>query len=247
MSSSSNREAPRKGLLANLFTTKLVFWVAALLMCGADLWSKDWAQDRFGITALDESNLEAGIEKRLGEYDRANDLEIEAWPGVLHFKWAENKGAAFSLANGHWGFLIGVGLLTLGVLLWFVSKVPANAVFSLVLLGFIAGGAVGNLYDRITYRSLDQRSSVDGAKNPGFLEPIPAVRDFLYWPFDIPVYSTWGVTDEQRERGVSRKWPIFNIADIGVTGGVAGLLLISLFAREERKPEVEDEARATAS
>lgn len=226
---SSAIDETRRTWWQRIIADKWLFWLVALVLGGADLVTKDWAQERFGITDLDETNLEASIEGRLAEYRAAHSEEIEYWPGLLHFRWAENKGAAFSLFSGKWYFLLPLGFLTLGLLLGFVYRLPRNAWFSLILLGAITGGAVGNLYDRVVFRAVDLRQTIDGEDNPGFREPIPAVRDFMYWPFDIPVYSTWGLEEDAIDSGRTRKWPIFNIADIGVTGGVIGLVLLSLF------------------
>ncbi len=70
------------------------------------------------------------------------------WPGILHFTYAENRGAAFSWFDGHidmlkWvSLIVSVALIALGL---FSKKLPRWEQWG---YGFILGGAMGNGIDR---------------------------------------------------------------------------------------------------
>lgn len=76
-------------------------------------------------------------------------------PGVLDLRIAENRGAAFSIFSGSSEpvrklFLIVLPVLVvLGIFLYSFKNRPSPPVQ--LSLGLIAGGALGNLYDRIIY------------------------------------------------------------------------------------------------
>ncbi|MDO9491885.1 signal peptidase II [Acetobacterium sp.] len=72
-------------------------------------------------------------------------------PGVFHLTYVENTGAAFSLFTNMQIFLIILTLVFIGVLIYFLIKIPnikENRVIN-VALSFIIGGAAGNLLDRL--------------------------------------------------------------------------------------------------
>jgi signal peptidase II len=66
--------------------------------------------------------------------------------GSLRFRLVENTGSAFSLGTG-WGPLLGVVAAVMAVILLRASHRSSRAVA--VVLGLVAGGAVGNLVDRV--------------------------------------------------------------------------------------------------
>lgn len=69
--------------------------------------------------------------------------------GVLHFTYAENKGAAFSiLQNQRWLF-ISLTVVVCAVIVYAVFARPNMSLMLKISLGLILGGAVGNLIDRI--------------------------------------------------------------------------------------------------
>jgi lipoprotein signal peptidase len=72
---------------------------------------------------------------------------------VLNLTWVENRGITFGLLNGAGGFgpvlLTGLALAVvtaLGVWLWRAERVTVAAA-----LGAVAGGAVGNVIDRLRF------------------------------------------------------------------------------------------------
>ena len=73
-------------------------------------------------------------------------------PGYLALQYAENPGSAFGMLRSVPGsryILIGIGVLAL-VLVWtIIRKVDRGQKVADVAFGLVAGGAVGNLVDRI--------------------------------------------------------------------------------------------------
>ena len=114
--------------------------------------------------------------------------DVEVLP-FLDFTNVHNEGIAFGLAAGGGALLIALTLFALtliGVL--FARNAERPGIW--VAMGLLAGGAFGNLADRIR---------------------IDSVTDFIELPF----------------------WPAFNLADIAIVLGVAGLALVFMEEREE--------------
>lgn len=68
--------------------------------------------------------------------------------GPLEFTLTHNRGVAFGLAGGAGAPLVLVTLFALGVVLYLFSRNPARPSMW-VAVGLLAGGAVGNLVDRV--------------------------------------------------------------------------------------------------
>ena len=80
--------------------------------------------------------------------------KIEVVAGFFYLTHVRNPGAAFGLfasAPATWrlGFFIGISLRALGIVVSFFRKLAPGDRLSSLALGFIAGGALGNLIDRI--------------------------------------------------------------------------------------------------
>ncbi|MBQ3055319.1 MAG: signal peptidase II [Oscillospiraceae bacterium] len=69
--------------------------------------------------------------------------------GVLHWTYAENTGAAFSMLSGQRFFLILIPLLVCAVLLCLLLSKRVSHPLGHWALVFLLGGAVGNLIDRV--------------------------------------------------------------------------------------------------
>lgn len=72
-------------------------------------------------------------------------------PNVFHLTYAENTGAAFSLLTNMQIFLIIMTLVFIGVLIYFLIKIPNTKENRIIntSLACIIGGASGNLLDRL--------------------------------------------------------------------------------------------------
>ena len=70
--------------------------------------------------------------------------------GPLKLTQSHNEGVAFGLANGGGILLVAITLVALGVVLWLFSRDPTRPGMW-VATGLLAGGALGNLVDRIRH------------------------------------------------------------------------------------------------
>lgn len=72
-------------------------------------------------------------------------------PGVFHFTYVQNTGAAFSLFAGGGGWLRWLSLLvSLGLMAW-ATLGPRFSRWEQVGYGFVLGGAIGNGIDRFLH------------------------------------------------------------------------------------------------
>jgi signal peptidase II len=68
---------------------------------------------------------------------------------IFHLTLVKNSGAAFGILPNQRPFLIVIGLLVLGLILYFIKKTPKSDYLMLSSLSLILGGSLSNLYDRI--------------------------------------------------------------------------------------------------
>jgi len=78
----------------------------------------------------------------------------EIIPGLFNFTYLTNKGAAFGLLNGNYGawrqiFFVAIAVIALIVLIIALRQLREQGWIYGVALGLIAGGAAGNLLDRL--------------------------------------------------------------------------------------------------
>lgn len=115
-------------------------------------------------------------------------------PGFMRFEFVANRGASFGMGEG---FGLAFAALAIAVVLgigWYVRTARLMSKVELVGLAMVAGGAIGNMIDRLAN---------------GY------VTDFLCTEFI--------------------NFPVFNIADIGITCGVAIALVGFLFLSPANK------------
>lgn len=75
-------------------------------------------------------------------------------PGVVSFRSVRNSGMAFSMLSGHfWLLTVFTALLIAGILYYLLSR-PGEPPLLRAGLWLIAGGGLGNLYDRVTMGSV---------------------------------------------------------------------------------------------
>ena len=67
----------------------------------------------------------------------------------LNLTYCENTGMSFSLFEGHRLLLIGLPVILIGVVLWFIFSGKAKETRFVIALAFLAGGGLGNLIDRV--------------------------------------------------------------------------------------------------
>lgn len=125
---------------------------------------------------------------------------------TVGFCLAHNEGMAFSFGWGSGPIIAGIAVAIVGALLVSARKVPMG---SRLLMGAIAGGAIGNVLDRAF------RAPAPGSTNSGFMSG--AVVDFLYSSF----------------------WATFNIADSAiVVGGLLLAVALWRLPDPETEPDV---------
>ena len=121
--------------------------------------------------------------------------EIKLIPKFFSLYYIKNTGAAFSLFGNQTLFLILISLVCLIALKNYIKKLKNITNLSIISLGLMTGGIIGNLFDRILYKS---------------------VIDYL--SFNFFGYS----------------FPVFNLADIGITVGAA-LLILDIIIEDKKK------------
>jgi signal peptidase II len=108
-------------------------------------------------------------------------VEITSFLSLVHF---QNPGAAFSFLSDQGGwqryFLIVISLLAVIYIPWLINQYKKNILIALGLL-LILGGAIGNLFDRISY---------------GY------VIDFIYFHIDEFYWPAFNVADSAISIGV---------------------------------------------
>lgn len=67
----------------------------------------------------------------------------------FHLTYVENSGAAWGMLQGRNLLLIGVSVVLLGFLLYLRRRWPPENLWSHYGMALVAGGALGNLYDRL--------------------------------------------------------------------------------------------------
>jgi signal peptidase II len=80
--------------------------------------------------------------------DRSNSA-VEIIDGWLAFDYTENSGAAFGLFSGLAPILTAISIAILTLLLWHFLRQTRPSLRQTVAIGAIAGGALGNLVDRV--------------------------------------------------------------------------------------------------
>lgn len=118
--------------------------------------------------------------------------EITIIPKFFSIYYLKNIGATFSIMGNRTLFLIMIAIVCLIVLKYYIKSLKQVNTLTIISLGMMIGGIVGNLFDRILYQS---------------------VIDYLAFTFG------------------KYNFPVFNLADIGITVG-AVLVIINLIKEE---------------
>ena len=96
------------------------------------------------LTVLDQ------LTKRLAVIHLKDQPAIPLIKGVLELRYLENRGAAFGILQNQKGILLIVSVLFIGVILFFLNKVPDTPRYTIlhVLAAAVIAGGVGNMIDR---------------------------------------------------------------------------------------------------
>ncbi|MZP29013.1 signal peptidase II [Heliobacterium undosum] len=84
------------------------------------------------------------VQAKMAEHE-----SIPLIPNIFHLTYVLNPGAAFGMLANKTVFFIAVTLVVVGGILYFYRRVPEDQIWMRLGLALQAGGAVGNLIDRI--------------------------------------------------------------------------------------------------
>lgn len=76
------------------------------------------------------------------------------WPGVFEFTLTYNEGIAFGMLQGFGLFLAPIAVAIAAAAYAHSRRHPEDAAWMHVAMGLLAGGALGNLWDRLVYRKV---------------------------------------------------------------------------------------------
>lgn len=138
----------------------------------------------------------------------------------LWFTHVVNYGAAFSSFYGQRILLsIFAATISLGIIIYERKSYKTRTKLLSASLGFLLGGAIGNLYDRILYGR---------------------VTDFfdLRWPLDdLSPITLFGKTIFSGFKKGENIFAIFNVADICINIGIGLLILYFIFQEEKNNKD----------
>jgi signal peptidase II len=169
----------------------IIFSVLTAGMLWLDLWSKSAAFAAYPLRTGSAWLIESDMVR-------------------FRFFTSLNEGALWGMGQG---FALGFALLSVaafaGIVYWLFVRKSAESLWLTIALGMVAGGTLGNLYDRL---------ALHGITLPGREGAVHAVRDFFHFQFGGTVANP------------ALDWAIFNVADICLVVGAIMLMLQSIFA-----------------
>ena len=161
-----------------------------------------------GILVLDQMtkvivrlNMDQG---QLGAIDLIGD-----W---LKFTYTENPGMAFGINFGPPGLITGFSIVAAVMIAIYLFRVRGGYLPYTASLACILGGAIGNIVDRLFYGVIFNYGPFFQGR----------VVDFIH--FDI-WYGRVSSSIPFIGGSYLSFFPIFNVADIGIVGGVIGILI----------------------
>jgi signal peptidase II len=172
-----------------------LFWIVSVISLVADQATKIWARHSLDTyvaagkgkdyTCVIPEDISSGV---------CGGVAHEVIGSFWHWRLSMNPGSAFGLFSGQGQagriLLSVVGVAAVAGMLWMLKKARGDQRVLHWALALVAGGAVGNLIDRIYYG---------------------VVTDFILWH--------WG-NDPRGPHRFANEWPVFNIADVVLVVGV---------------------------
>lgn len=179
-------------------TKWLIFAVVAVLSLAADQATKIWARGSLPMHGTGSGPLVDGVPTCLVPDDivsgHCRGSTVPVIDSFWHWRLSMNPGSAFGLFSGQTFARVMLSIIGIGAvfgMLWMLKKARTDQRILHWGLALVAGGAVGNLIDRIYYG---------------------VVTDFLLW--HVGEYQ-----GAQRDT-FAHEWPVFNVADIVLVVGV---------------------------
>ncbi len=70
---------------------------------------------------------------------------------IFHLTYINNTGAGFGILKAQALILIFISVAVIGIILYNFDKIKNNETLLQILVGFVLGGTIGNLIDRLSY------------------------------------------------------------------------------------------------
>lgn len=105
------------------------------------------------VAAIATAVLTVGVDQATKAAVRASTHLGESFPvlpPVLHLTHVANQGAAFGVMQGRQPLFILTSALVLTAITVYLVRFPPRSRMAVIALGLIAGGAMGNLIDRLS-------------------------------------------------------------------------------------------------
>ncbi len=153
---------------------------------------------------------------------------IDLVGGWLKFTYTENPGMAFGINFGPAGMITAFSMIAAVMIVVYLVRVRDGYLPYTSSLACILGGAIGNIVDRLFYGMIFDYG-------PFFQGRVVDFIHFDLWhgliPASIPFIGGSYLSF----------FPIFNVADIGIVGGVMGILLFQKKFLNRMHPALSEE------
>ncbi|MBW2976242.1 signal peptidase II [Candidatus Woesearchaeota archaeon] len=70
---------------------------------------------------------------------------------IFHLSRIHNFGAGFGILQNQKWILVFIALIVIGTVFYYLDKIKDKELFLQIIIGFILGGTIGNLIDRVIY------------------------------------------------------------------------------------------------
>lgn len=149
-----------------------IFLLVAMITLVADHASKYWARNSLPTHGKTPCEIPADVvaHKCVGK-------AVAVIDGYWDWRLSFNPGSAFGLFDSQTGariFLSIIGILAVAAMVWMVKKGKNHQTLLAVALGLVAGGAVGNLLDRMYFG---------------------VVTDFVLWRYKTKEWPVFNIAD----------------------------------------------------
>ncbi len=178
-----------------------------------------------GVLALDQATKFLVRLNMTQGYFGAIDL-VGNW---LKFTYTENPGMAFGINFGPPGLITGFSVVAAFMITVYVFRVRKGYLPYTASLACILGGAIGNNIDRLFYGLIFDYA-------PFFQGRVVDFIHFDIWQGRVP--SAFPIIGDS----YMAFFPIFNVADIGIVGGVIGILIFQKKFLQDFHPIQEAES-----
>lgn len=199
-----------------------LFWIVSVVSLVADQVTKIWARAELPTYAASGAkDYVCKIPEDIKDGICGGEL-VPVIDSFWHWRLSMNPGSAFGLFSGQGQLgrvlLSLVGILAVGGMIWMLKKSRPDQKILHWALALVAGGAVGNLIDRIYYG---------------------VVTDFILWH--------WGSGMKAPHR-FEHEWPVFNVADIVLVIGVGLMFIdIQKEGKREKEKKKRRQEKARAA